>query len=239
MKRLLGVSIFCILFSQLLSAQDTLPDFTVKNMGNKRIVVSWKNRYELVKQISIQRSFDSLKNYKSILTVPDPDLPENGYMDTKADNDHMFYRLYILLDKGNYIFSKPLRPVYDTAIAEIRRGEMIKASNFDMLQKMGIDTSINSPAIQKPKVEVWMPSKFIYTFRDGYVRISLPDEADKKYTIKFFTADDEPLFELKDVKEKDFKIDRASFYRSGWYKFELYENDEIKEKNKFFLPKDF
>lgn len=239
MKKLLGIASFCFLFSQLLSGQDTLPDFTVKNMGNKRIVVSWKNRYEVVKQISIQRSFDSLKNYKSILTVPDPDLPENGYLDAKADNDHMFYRLYILLDKGNYIFSNPRRPVFDTITADIRRGEMIKAGNFDMLQKIAADTAAIGPTIQKPKVEVWLPSKYVYTFKDGYVRISLPDEADKKYTLKFFTSEDVPLFELKEVKEKDFKIDKASFYRSGWYKFELYENDELKEKNKFFLPKDF
>ena len=47
------------------------------------------------------------------------------------------------------------------------------------------------------------------------------------------------LFELKDVKEKNFKIDKTNFYHSGWFKFELYENGELLEKNKFYLPKEF
>ncbi len=88
-------------------------------------------------------------------------------------------------------------------------------------------------------MQAWTPSKFVYTYNDGYVRISLPDVEDKKYSIKFFTSDDKQLFELKDIKEKNFKLDKADFYRSGWFKFELYENGELKEKNKFFLPKEF
>jgi len=67
----------------------------------------------------------------------------------------------------------------------------------------------------------------------------LPSAGDKKYRIKFFTPDDELLFELKDIKEKDFKIDKTNFYHSGWFKFELYENEELLEKNKFYLPKEF
>jgi hypothetical protein len=74
------------------------------------IVIGWANQFETVKQISIQRSFDSLKNFKTILTVPDPSIPENGYVDTKASNDRMFYRLYIMLDKGAFLFSDAKRP---------------------------------------------------------------------------------------------------------------------------------
>ncbi len=81
--------------------------------------------------------------------------------------------------------------------------------------------------------------KFVYTFKDGYIRISLPEEDDKKYNIKFFTEDNTPLFELKDVKERNFKIEKASFYKAGWFKFELYEDGKLKEKNKFYLPKEF
>ena len=88
------------------AAQDTLPQFTIINRGNERIVISWTNPYGTrIKQLSIQRSFDSLRNFRTILTVPDATVPQNGYVDTKATNDHMFYRLYILLDSGRYSFS--------------------------------------------------------------------------------------------------------------------------------------
>jgi hypothetical protein len=115
MFRQIGILSAFIFMAFVASAQDTLPAFTLLNKGNNRIVTSWTNAYRsAIKQLTIQRSFDSTKNFTSILTVPDPTVPQNGYVDTKATNDHMFYRLYILLDSGRYIFSKSKRPVPDT-----------------------------------------------------------------------------------------------------------------------------
>lgn len=220
-----------------LSAQDTLPKFSVKNIGNNRIVIGWVNRFENIKQIGIQRSFDSLKNYKTILTVADPTTPENGYVDTKANNDRMFYRLYILLDKGVFLFSSPQRPVPDTLIRK-DRPTRLQNGNFAIPI---IDSGNGRPFIANngPRAEVWVPSKHVYTFKDGYIRISLPDDDTKKYSIRFFNAADEFLFELKDIKEKNFRIDKANFYKSGWFRFEMYEDGVLKEKNRFYLPKEF
>ncbi len=221
-----------------LQAQDTLPKFSVRNVGNNRIIIEWFNRFVNVNQISIQRSNDSLKNYKTILTVPDPSNPQNGYADTRADNGHMFYRLYILLDKGVYLFSTIKRPVSDTVVAEKRiMGSPGKPSV--LIPTITGDSATNIKSNNRPKIEAWSPSKFVYTYNDGYIRISLPQDAEKKYNIKFFTSDDKPMFELKDIKERAFKLDKTSFYRSGWFKFELYEDGKLIEKNKFFLPKEF
>ena len=110
-----------------LFAQDTLPKFSLKNAGNNRIIISWTNNYQRVKQISIQRSADSLKNYKTILTVPDPMNKSNGYADTKATSDNMFYRLFIMLDGAMYVFSSPKRPVVDSSqMAEAERGVAVR-----------------------------------------------------------------------------------------------------------------
>jgi hypothetical protein len=240
-KQLPFFILFLICTVNFLFAQDTLPKFSVKNVGNNRIVIGWVNKFESIKQISIQRSFDSLKNFKSIHTLADPAIPENGYVDTKAPNDHMFYRLYIQLDKGVYLFSDPKRPKLDTAVTK-RANNMTRPDNPGFtIPVIPVDTLSNGPVISnnRPKPEVWVPSKFVYTYKDGYIRISLPDEAAKKYSLKFFTSEGEPLFELKEIKERSFKIDKPNFYRSGWFKFELYEDGELKEKNKFFLPKEF
>ena len=59
------------------------------------------------------------------------------------------------------------------------------------------------------------------------------------FSIKFFDEDNTLLFELKEVKEKDFKIDKTNFYHAGWFKFELYEGEKLLEKHKFYLEKDF
>lgn len=230
--------LFALNICPYVQAQDTLPKFSVQNAGNTRIIIGWTNAFETIKQISIQRSFDSLKNFKTILTVPDPTTPQNGYVDTKASNDRMFYRLYILLDKGAYLFSDAKRPVMDTEVKRIM-GKPDKPAL--VLPVIPSDNISNGPVTSnnRAKAELWAPSKFVYTFKDGYISISLPEEVDKKYSIKFFTNDDEVLFELKDIKERNFKIDKANFYHAGWFKFELYEDGKLKEKNKFFLPKEF
>jgi len=244
-----------------LLAQDTLPKFSLINAGNNRVIIGWVNGLPNVKQISIQRSFDSLAGFTSILTVADPTTVQNGYLDAKAPNDHMFYRLFIMLDKGNYIFSKAKRPVKDSTqhlttrdpdgkITDNRTPLQINIPDSArtgpvVLKLNGFPTvidSINSPTsvTTKKKVDSFVPSLYVYTGRDGNVSIKLPDEEKpKKVTIKFFDQDDVFLFELKDLKEKEFKLDKANFFHAGWFHFEIYEDGKLLEKHKFYLEKDF
>lgn len=251
-----------IINTGIATAQDTLPRFSVKTAGSDKIIIGWVNNFDDVKQISIQRSFDSLKDYKTILTVLDPTTKENGYVDAKAANDHMFYRLYILRDKGNYLFSKTQRPIKDTAKVKnastiirmdtvyekvVKNGDTIvvtKVIPFTIkLDKIPQGDSVKTPDLTnsgKTKPNAFTPSLYVYTERDGYVRISLPDEdKPKNYTIKFFDDDGTFLFELKEVKQKTFKLDKTNFYHAGWFKFELYEESKLVEKHKFYLEKDF
>lgn len=240
------------------SAQDTLPIFTVKNFGKKRIIVSWKNNYPLVKQIGIQRSSDSLRFYKTILTVIDPMLPENGYFDNKAHTDSMFYRLFIVFDKGEFIFTDPQRPLLDTSKKFIVEALIDEKNNLtnkklgttEQLYNNIIFKSTDSTIIINPydslllekqtiKPYIYAPSMYVFTQKDGYIQINLPEAETKNYSIKFFEEDDRFLFEIKEILKPNLKIDRTSFYHSGWFKFELYENKKLFEKHKFFLAKDF
>ena len=269
MKKLaLLLPLFLLFAGNSLLAQDTLPKFLLKNVGGNRIVIGWVNAYQNIKQISIQRSFDSLTGYKTILTVPDPTTPQNGYVDAKATNDHMFYRLYILLDQGNYLFSNAKRPVLDTARRIITRDSVsrttpdtvwkitivnnVEKKVIDSIRRVNpfyvkIDSLIGVDSMAMPnavtirnKPSGYTPSLHVYTNRDGYVRINLPDnEKPKKYSIKFFEEDESFLFELKEIKEKDFKIDKANFYHAGWFRFELFEDGKLIEKHKFYIEKDF
>src|SRR5882757_4678208 len=116
MFRQIGILLMISMGALTTVAQDTLPKFTLVNKGNGRIIISWTSPYKSsVHQLSIQRSFDSTHNFKTILTLPDPTVPQNGYVDTKAPTEHMFYRLFILLDSGKYVFSPAKRPILDTA----------------------------------------------------------------------------------------------------------------------------
>lgn len=299
MFRQTGLLLLVVLLVVAASAQDTLPKFTLVNKGNNRVVVSWTNKYgTTIRQLTVQRSADSIKNFTSILTLPDPTVPQNGYVDTKAPNGHMFYRLYILLDSGKYVFSKPRRPFQDTiklkpvvketpavnqrlqeepkpdnkkTVADdpivkepvkpkevpermiyikkrdtllgqigersIRRfKDSIATKTKDTLSFNTADTIVIKNFIPK---EVYKPSRFVFTEKDGNVKIALPDAGSKKYTIKFFDEYNAPVLEIKQVKDSVLILDKANFMHAGWFKFELMEDGVLKEKHRLFIPKDF
>lgn len=223
------------------SAQDTLPKFSVKNVGNNRIILGWVNNYQMVKQISIQRSFDSLGIYKTILSVADPNAVQNGFADTKAPNDHMYYRLFIMLDKGMFFFSEAKKPVIDTArtvtkvTVDPQTGEK-KITIVKDSTKTDTTAIAPVPVIKKPE---YVPSVYVYTNGDGYLFVNLPDADQKKYRIKFYEEDKTFLFELKNIKEPALTLDKANFIHSGWFHFELYNDEKLVEKNKFYLARDF
>ena len=167
MKRFSLLITFLTLVTFAGVAQDTLPKFTVTNAGATRSIIGWVNTYGLVKQISIQRSFDSLTNFKTILSVADPNSRQNGFADTKAPNDHMFYRLFIVLGQGQFLFTASKRPGVDS-FRMSRNGWIDRARD-------SMNYGIRPGA---PRRSDFVPSFYVYTNKDGYLFINLPD-ADK------------------------------------------------------------
>lgn len=106
------ILLLCCFPATMLQAQDTLPSFSaVRKPGNK-VLISWTNPYgKNIRQLSIQRSNDSARLFKSIVSIPDPVVLKNGYVDAKSPDTSQYYRLYILLDSGRYVFSKSRRAV--------------------------------------------------------------------------------------------------------------------------------
>lgn len=142
-----------LLFCSAARSQDTLPRFSVKKLSETRIAIGWINPFTNIKQISIQRSFDSTKGYKTIISLADPTAVQNGYADTKAPNDHMFYRIFYVLEGGLFYFTAAKKPDIDTS-------------------------TVNE---EKPVVEVkqlvpqgFVPSFYVFTNKDGYVQLNLP-----------------------------------------------------------------
>jgi hypothetical protein len=210
----------CTLAGNITVAQDTLPQFSAIIKPGNRIVISWINNYKKTSQINIQRSTDSLKNFKTIVTVPDPNNPQNGFVDTKAPYGRIYYRLFIINDKSKYQFTPSQKPARDTSrlMAEALKSE--------------------SPRVNAP-VAPYHVSRYVYTEKYGNVMIALPQAEEKKYSVSFFSDDNKLLFEVKDIKATSLIVDKTNFVHSGWFWFELFEDGALKERQKFFLPKDF
>ncbi len=209
--------------SPSLHAQDTLPKFSVRNAGT-RTVVGWVNQFPNIRQISIQRSFDSLSGYKTILTVADPKAVQNGYADSKAPNDHMFYRLFYAMEGGAFYF---------TAAKKSLPGEAM--DNLVSDRYMGDrNAQPTDPAFRS-----FVPSFYVYTEKSGSLQLNLPNADQKKYSVKFYEEDGSFLFELKGLKDRSLTLDKSNFLHAGWFLFELLNDDKVVEKHKFYIAKDF
>ncbi len=252
-SRLIFLGIF--FFSKQSFAQNFLPALNAKNVDGK-IIISWQNNYtQPIATISIQRSFDSLKNYTTIGSVLNPQNAENGFVDNKPPYTKMYYRVFVAFEGGKYVFSNIVRPIKEKPIDTdtVNTTAFIYAPNENALvkDKTGVKVIVSNqkntigkiqpkttlPEIVTPKIIAY-PSKLIFTTKTNAVVIDLPDGDIKKYTIKFFTEKNEPVFELKNLPSKYLILEKVNFERSGWYNFELYENAVLIEKNKFLVPKD-
>jgi hypothetical protein len=95
-----------------------------------------------------------------------------------------------------------------------------------------------SPPPNIKNKKTWAASPYIFTGDDGNVTIRLPDVNTKKYTITFLKEEGRPLFVLNTITESLMTIDKSSFLRSGWYYFELREDEKVLERNKFLITRD-
>jgi hypothetical protein len=307
MRRSLLLILWMISFATIARAQDTLPKFSVAVRGTGKILISWHNSYSNTSQISIQRSADSLKNFTTLITVPDPHLPENGALDSRASNPNYYYRLFIVLSEGRYVFTPSRRAHSNTgesagsilndrvdddptlARAESQRIQYVNPdnnttglkvqnlSNTHAAPGITVDKSIyikkgdslwgqiagsrlgafrdsllshtkdtlvfidGDSLLIKPFVpkEVYRISPYVFISKYGNIQISLPLAGKKHYAVKFFDDNSKLLFELSEIKDPSLILDKSNFLHAGWFHFELYEDGQIKEKNKLFIPKEF
>jgi len=345
MRLFFATFLFSLLILPHAYAQETLPGFSASMKSNGKVLISWRNNYPVVNQISIQRSTDSLRNFTTLITVPDPRIPENGFVDSKANGSKLFYRIFILFPDSRYLFTKSRRakieaneqvvsavkptvkvkpntagspanaksgdtttglsnkpvtskpaeqeeqylilPKIDNAriyymmdnsalkkpsvsnpgrikapTIEVQKILYVKKANSIIMQLDAIQLPRFSDSILKhtkdtllfvdvdtlqinPFVEIFMEPKevykisaFVFTSKDGNVTIALSDFNRKKYWVSFFEMDDTPVMEVKDIRDAQLIIDKTNFGHSGWFRFSLYEDGKLKEKNKLFIPKE-
>jgi len=309
---ILGLIILLFFVNARIAAQSASIDFTVTDLGKGKVKISWKNTYQTCIQLSVQRSFDSLKLFRTILTAHSPALPDNGFIYKNNDTDSkVYYRIFFVLDGGNYFFTRSRSIAKtttqteeltesNTSMPEEIRIEDIpflsrkRRVNSDIISSDNHDLKTNSPvSLAKPAEKkfihiyyhnkdsliqtleypdyknfkdsissktkdtlyaitkydvilmpfvpkyVWKPSQYIFTNHNGYVAINIPDATEHHYRIVFMEEDGSLLFEIKHLKDAELVLDKTNFVHAGWFKFELFEDDKLKEKNKLYLDKEF
>jgi hypothetical protein len=266
MNRFSFLFTFCfLLFVGSLFGQATLPDFTLKSTDGK-ISVFWLNNYKRpVKGISVQRSYDSTKNFFSIASILNPQNSINGFIDSLAPYNKMYYRLFIGFDTGVYLLTSSKRPEVNTIIDYNKLIKEINAlyeKNIQLQEeKMRLQRELeiaraaktkNKPSAKntakKPVATqvseeiisqiITYPSKRIYTDKDNNIVTKLFNVSGNKYVIRFLTEDYKLLFEIKNPTDDYFVIEKVNFAHGGWYQFEIYKNEFLLEENKFYISTD-
>jgi hypothetical protein len=246
-----------------LFGQATLPDFTLKNTNGK-ISIFWLNDYKKpVKGISVQRSYDSTKNFFSIASILNPQNSVNGFIDSMPPYNKMYYRLFIGFDTGVYLLTESKRPEVNTVIDYTRLIQEISAiyeKNIKLQEeKVRLQRELEAARAAKnknkpkPKTKsikkndptevsediisqvITYPSKRIFTDKDNNIVTKLFNVKGNEYIIRFMTEDYKLIFEIKNPPDDYFVIEKMNFRRSGWYQFEIYKNGFLLEENKFFI----
>lgn len=227
MRKQFSLFVFFIILSNILFAQERpLPFIQVKNLNNK-IVVSWVNDYsKIITALNIQRSYDSLQNFTTIGSVLSPQSRENGFADVNFPYSKMYYRVFVSFEGGSYITTPPAKPV-----KEVYGSDNTSNERFPWFGK-------DSGFFPSSKPGITYPSSTIFTAKDNNIIIHLEDAASKKYSVKFFDETEKFLFELNKLKEEYLIIEKVNFVRTGWYRFELYDNGLLIENNKFQILKE-
>ena len=386
---ILAVFLFAGIFQVSAQTENVLPEFSVRELTKGKIQVSWNNPYQNCIQLAVQRSADSVSNFRTIFSTQSPELPSNGFVDNKPlPGIKSYYRVFYVLLGGAYYFSKPIpieskmtNPVIETGVLKIdpknirTKGKIFNESKtidlvgiyikkyqvfkltqpeykrfrdsintrtkddllrineyvaewrpiktagkknlYDIYLKDRLLAQLNESDYKKfkdsiatktkdtlyaidpwriqlqtfaektteymfiykndslvAKLElplykkfkdsmatktkdtlysinshqleihpfmaryVWRPSQYVFTNTKGYVTIMLPSVKQHRYRIIFYDEDASELFQIRSIKEMELVLDKTNFFHAGWFSFELFEDDKLKEKNKFFLARD-
>jgi hypothetical protein len=247
-KKKITTIIFLIMCLQSV-AQDTLPKFTLFKKLDGGTQLDWINDYGIVKQITIQRSTDSLKRFASIGSDTTPMDRRGFFIDKKAKLTNYFYRIFIQLPEGKYFYTSSKRlpkgtkpstgPIYKLDTNKTNTTQIYNKALLDSLLKAGLDSAaikkLDSTIFVIPK-PVFTPSDYIFTDKKGNVLVLLPSAESKFYSISFFDENNRKVLFIKKVQESNLILERYNFYKSGWYFFEIKEKDTLIEKHKFYLP---
>jgi len=107
---LLPLLVVGILISPATRSQEILPRFSVNRLSDNKVLIQWKNPDTSLRQLSIQQSPDSINGFRTVLTIPDPRLEQNGSVIDRPQAAKMYYRVYLMYPRGRYQFSKSQLP---------------------------------------------------------------------------------------------------------------------------------
>lgn len=230
----------------LAHAQPALPE--VAHATSKAVnFLSWTSPYEHIRSIAVQRSPDSVFNWQVIGFVKDLNQGPQAFIDGHPIPGRNFYRLEIVFSSDLHWFSNSVKLHVDSN--DIKNGRVLPPT--DSLQKyvagmlrdgtlrIKVDTSNHTGNIETNIVvpttgnsQQYSYERSLYVYTDpftGHVNVSVGDPKAHMYAIQFYDGRNNKVLFIPHVGVPELIIDKRNFQKKGLYKFELIEDQQIKE----------
>ena len=267
MKKIFLLLILALVLKTTSHAQGNLA-MAISKVADTKVKIEWRNPYgDSVVQLNVQRSWDSVRNFLTVFVPLSPELPQNGYIDETDGYNARYYRIFYVLADGRFFFTRSKKNAtgsdFTNQIPEDKAGDknflitihdddtIIAQLNYDGYKRFR-DSIVNYTrdtlySLTDADVLIryynnnirWVPSTHIFTTTDGYVQVYLTDALQKNYHLRFYDEAHKLLFTITHILQPQFLLDKADFLHSGWFYFELLEDNRVRERNKFYIPKDF
>ena len=99
-KKLFNILLFVII-TESAFAQNPLPDFSIEKNNKNENVISWRNPFSSsLIQLVVQRSMDSVKNFRSVHASENPAQATGLYSEVAGSK--YYYKIFYMLQDGSY-----------------------------------------------------------------------------------------------------------------------------------------
>jgi len=124
----------------------------------------------------------------------------------------------------------------NSSLIKIIRSSLNYSNKSYTLKKI---TPINVKLENKIVKTQWdYPSNRVFINNQNLITIQLKKTAIRKYSLNIFDEFDKLVLSIKKINEDFFYIDKSNFRKSGWYHFEILNDGELIERNKFQVLKE-
>ncbi|MEY2595326.1 MAG: hypothetical protein RI965_598 [Bacteroidota bacterium] len=79
---------------------------------------------------------------------------------------------------------------------------------------------------------------YLYVSKDNNLMLIIPETHKRKFQLQVWREDGTHIFSMKNIKDAQLLIDKSNFIYSGWFKYEISEGEQLKERGKFLIQPD-
>ncbi len=209
-----------------LAAQNELPALTIETVSGQN-KISWGCSYTGIKSMIVQRSEDSVLNFKTIGFIAKPKKGINSYTDERPLLGKNYYRVLVLFQSELEWFSNTYKVVLDSTLIAQSRLKSLRTGSTNAKDASDVNTNGNTNYTDF----YYEPSTQVYTNPyTGHINISLADAREKRYSISFYDPKKEEVLKITRLKQTTVILDKYNFNARGTYSFKLREGDQVVEK---------